>query len=113
MKTLAVGRNNDITAENGQLKIATDKEAIGAVCLSNIRTNKGELLLNTSAGIPYFDVLFGCTPNLDKFKIGLQESIMKVDGVDSINSIEFSTDNDVLKYEISINTKYGEVTING
>ena len=114
MKTLSVGKNNDIVVENGQLQVVTDREAVGMVCLNNIRTNRGELLLNTKFGIPYFDVLFGCTPNLDKFKIGLQQCIMAVDGVDSINSIEFSnTQQSILNYEISINSKYGEVKING
>lgn len=113
MKSIALNSQNDIYTVNGNLQIATGKDAIASACQTAIRTLRGELQYNVDFGIPYFDVLYTSAPNLDMFRHYILSTAQDTDGVNAIKSLDFQINGEVLKYELVIKTGEGEATING
>ena len=113
MKSIALNSQNDIYAVNGNLQIATDKDAIASACATAIRTLRGELQYNMDFGIPYFDVLYTNQPNLDMFRHYILSTVQDIDGVTAIKSLNFQISGETLRYELTIKTGEGEATING
>lgn len=114
MQTLQTNDNNDIFIDgNGNISLCDDILAVENVCQNAALTLKGELRLNLSEGIPYFDVVFGAHPNLDLFKKYMIDTLEKVEGVLSARDFNMDFSDGVLKYSVTIETEYGEAVLNG
>lgn len=114
MKTIALNENNDIYIDKvGNLVISQNKEALGQVCLTAIRTIREELPLDTNAGIPYFQILYSSKSNLDLFRFYMQKTVLNIDNVSSIKSLKFVTNENQLTYNMIVKSDFGEVAING
>ena len=106
---------NDIYLdENGNIALCQDIDAVKIAVSCETKTNYGELQLNTTAGIPYFDTVFTAHPNIELFKSYMKEAILKVPNVLDVpifkTYIDYKTS--VLKYAIVINTEYGQGELN-
>jgi len=114
MKVFAENENNDIyIGSNNQIAIDIDLEAVLQACQAAIEIRQGEALYSQENGIPYENVVWNGTPNLQQFEFFIRKQILKV--VDVINITDFSvTSNDnILKYQITIETSFGTGEING
>lgn len=106
---------NDIYLDtDGNLALVQDIEAVKIAVSCETKTNYGELQLNTTAGIPYFDTVFTAHPDIELWKSYMKDTILKVPKVLTISNFKTYIDykTSVLKYAIVINTEYGQGEIN-
>lgn len=114
MKTIQTSDTQDIFLDgNGNIALSEDILAVENICENAVLTLKGELRLDTLAGIPYFDIVFGAHPNLELFKKYIIETLEKVEGVLSARDFNVDFGDGILKYSVTIETKYGEAVLNG
>lgn len=114
MKTLQTNNNNDIFIDGSKnLSLVADMAAVQNVCQNAALTMKGEIPLNTQAGIPYFDIVFGARPNLELFKKYITDTLESVENVLGVDNVRLDYSDGVLKYSVVIATPYGEAVLNG
>jgi hypothetical protein len=111
-----IDENNDIflTAE-GNLALVKDIEAVKVAVLCQTRTTYGEVILNTQAGIPYFQTIFTAHPDIELWKKYMKDTILAIPKVLGISDFKtyIQYGKNLLKYAIIINTEYGQEVING
>lgn len=116
MTGIALDETNDIFLDtNGNLALCKDIEAVKTAVSCATKTNYGEIILNTQAGIPYFETIFIAHPDIELWKSYMKETILRVPKVLSIEYFKTNEYNKegVLKYACVINTQYGQEVING
>lgn len=112
--TFAVNAQNDLYLdENGNIAIVTDLEATLQACEQAVKTILGELVLNTSQGVPYFQVVFNGVPNVQIFNASIKQAILAVLGVVQVLSLITNVNGAKLNYTAEIQTVYGTGSING
>lgn len=116
MQCIALNSNNDIYVDvSGNLAMAKDLEAVITSVSCETKTNYGEVVLDTTKGVPYFTTIFVAHPDIDLWKSYMEQAILQVPKVLSIEYFKtfIDYDNSLLKYVAVINTEYGEGEING
>lgn len=114
MLTIATDENNDIYLDEfGNLAVLTGIEAVAQVCRNKILTAYGELVYDTTAGIPYFETIFNDPPNIELFQNAVVEDLETMEDVVAVKSFEYSVNTDVLSYAAVIQTIYGDLKLNG
>lgn len=112
MKTLATNGNNDLyVAPNGLLSVSTDLAALAQTCEQVVKTMMGELILQTDQGIPNFQVVWSGAPNLAQAENALREALLGVEGVTNVPLLSAFVENNVLIYNATIETIYGEASL--
>jgi len=113
-QTFAVNSNNDLYLDNnGNIAIATGVDAVSFDCQFAAKTQLGEMVLFTNQGIPNFQVVWVGSPNIAQFEAALRIAILNVPGVVDILNLSISFNDNILSYEITILTIYGEAYLNG
>ncbi len=106
--------NNDIyLTENGNISLSTDLQCVLENCSQAARTLLGEMVLNTNAGIPYFQVVWVGVPNTQQFTAALRLAFLAVTGVVEVISLMTTQIDNTLSYNAVIRTIYGSGAING
>lgn len=115
MRTIATNDNNDIFLDaNHNLAIAGEEASAMQTVRHAVLTNLGELPLNVTAGVPYFQTVFKSSPDLDTFRQEVQRTAEKVEGVSRVSDFEMQAQNKVLRYSFKITLENGsEVQVNG
>lgn len=114
MITISTDENNDIFLDDSNsISFSKDKEAIANIMTNITRTQTGELMYDNSRGIPYMETVFSNPVNIDIFEASLINSVEKIDNVVNVKSIEFIANNEILEYNMEVNTNFGEVIVNG
>lgn len=85
---------NDIVIENGDIKLAFDKEAYAIIIADCIRTLKGEIQLDVELGIPYMETVFTSQSLISKWKASVRRAVMNFPFVDGISYFEASVESD-------------------
>lgn len=112
--TIATNSDNDIYMDNFyNIAFSEDKKALSNVVLNAVRTNRGELQYDLSAGIPYFDTLFSNPPNVPMWESFLKQVTLSIPGIDSVESFSYKVTDHVFRYAMTLTTNLGEVTVNG
>lgn len=113
MTTLAQNSLNDIFAHGGNLAIVSGKEAYANVIADVVRTCRGELQLDTGAGVPYFETVFDSVNGIDIWKSEVRKRVLALSFVRSIDSFSASwnTENRILSYSMTVSTDNDTVTI--
>lgn len=123
--TLSSNVNNDISGvapydiylgADGNLSTSYDQQAIMQACAQAATTVLGELIYNTSQGIPFFQVVFVGTPNLQQYSAALKAAFLAVNGggiVTEVVSLITSKDGNILYYTAIIRTIYGTGSLIG
>ena len=113
MTTLAQNSLNDIFAHGGNLAIVSGKEAYANVIADVVRTCRGELQLDTGAGVPYFETVYDSVKGIDVWKSEVRKRVLALSFVRSIDSFSASwnTENRILSYSMTASTDNGTVTI--
>lgn len=90
------------------------KEAIAQSLLTRLQLWRGEWYLDTQEGTPYMQEILGKNTQSTALR-ALQERILNTEGVTGIVSISVDTDSDTRKssFIVTVNTIYGETSING
>lgn len=111
-----IDENNDIFLDdNGNLALVKDRESVKVAVLCQTRTNYGEIVLNTRAGIPYFETIFAEHPDIELWKKYMKDTILAIPKVVGISDFKTYIDygKHLMTYAIIINTEYGLEVING
>lgn len=114
VQTFATNAQNDLFVNSaGSLTMLTGIQAVAQACRSACLTQLGECVLQTGYGLPNFQTVWVGTPNLAIWESYLQTTLLNVDGVTSVQSINITAANNTLTFVAEINTIYGSTTING
>ena len=114
MKTLAINTSNDIYINSvGNIVVKSDLEAMGDILVNKSQTNLGELLFNTEKGIDFFNTIFASPNYIDLYQNQLITQIEQTDKVERITNYDAEIDKNIYKYQVEVQTEYGEVSLNG
>ena len=114
MTGIALDNSNDIFIDKeGKLALCKDIEAVTTSVNCAMRTNYGEIVLDTTFGVPYFETIFTAHPDIDLWTSFVKKCIMQVPKVLDIPIFKTYIEKKLLKYTIVINTEYGQEAING
>lgn len=114
MKTFSQDSHNDIRiGSDGQFATVDGLDAYSAVIADVVRTVRGELQLDTGAGVPYFETVFDSVNGIDIWKSEVRKRVLALSFVRSIDSFSASwkTGNRTLSYSMTVSTDNGTVTI--
>ena len=114
MKTFSQDSHNDIRiGSDGQFATVDGLDAYSAVIADVVRTVRGELQLDTGAGVPYFETVFDSVNGIDIWKSEVGKGVLALSFVRSIDSFSASwkTGNHTLSYSMTVSTDNGTVTI--
>lgn len=113
-QTFAVNENNDIyIGTDGNLVINSGINAVRDACSNAAKAQKGEMVLNTQAGIPNFQAVWTGNPDIAQFEAALQAALLAVDGVFQILSMVTQQKGNNLVYTVSLLTVYGQTFLTG
>lgn len=112
MKTVKVDSNGDRITENGLFVYLYDLDALTQTCEQTMKTQVNQLQYDQTKGIEYFNNVFTGNANLQLFEAQAREQLLKLGGVTSIASFTYSQIDNELSYTATINTIYGDITIN-
>lgn len=111
MRSLAVNDSYDLFLDTQRnLAIVTDKECVKQDCLLASQMFSGEFPYDTTRGVQYFETLFNAK-NPYAFEASLRSELEQVPNVTNITSFRMLQITDVLQYEASIETTFGDVTL--
>lgn len=124
VQTFAVNADNDLYInEQGNLAIVYDIEAVAQACKQAALTLLGEMVLQTTQGIPYFTAVWVGVPNIPAFEGALRSSWLSIQGVVGITSLitvigpylvpGTTVPITALSYSAIINTTFGSANISG
>ena len=114
MLTLATNENNDLYVDaSGNLGVSNDIYALSNVIKNKALTTLGEPQYNQQNGIPYFETIFTDTPSIDLYQAKLINDIENTENVERVVSFNYTDNNGILNYTVTIQTAYGDITLNG
>lgn len=112
--TFGIDQNNDIYLNNEKnLAVLTGINAVVDAVKTATQAQLGEMVLETGQGIPNFETIWIGTPNYSLWESYLRNTIMNIDGVQELQSLQLQKTGDVLTYTATIKTIYGTAAING
>lgn len=103
----------DLDLSTGDLVIITDLDALAQNLRVRLQMVKGEWFLDQRLGVPYFDVVFVKSPDLQLIASTMQRTILATDGVNKILTYkqDLATNTRTLTVTFSVDTTFGTVTI--
>jgi len=114
MKTLGTDIDNDIyLGADGNIAIISALPAASQTAEHYGKTLRMEMIQEYDLGIPFFITAFGAEASIPQFEAAMRERILQTPEVLSITSFETTQDGEVLRYTATIETSYGQTTING
>lgn len=116
MITFATDPNTNDLMLDGYHNIATRTGvmAILNVVENALRTLQGELQLNTTLGVPYFETILQIqSPDVAVWEGYMIQEAERVQGVIRVNQMRSKIENEELHYEMEILTEYGTGTLRG
>jgi hypothetical protein len=113
-KTFATNANNDLyIGKDGNLVIQTGLLAVRDACSTAAKAQLGEMVLDTTRGIPNFQTVWIGAPNIPQFEAALRSTLEAVADVVRVVSLNSSISNGTLTYTAVILTTYGQTFISG
>ena len=115
VQTLALSSpNNDLVVNaSGNLTLLSGVDAVAAACNTAALTQLGECVLATGQGLPNFQAIWVGVPDYAIWESYLQNTLLNVPGVATVQNITLTQNNGVLNYLAEINSIYGPVTVQG
>ena len=112
IKTLSTDSNNDLFVNpNGSIAVSNDIDAVLNICEHVAKTMRGELVLQGDVGMPYFEAVWSGVPNIPQAESALRRAWLGVDGVKGVDDLTVFVQDNVLYYNATIQTIYGEAAI--
>lgn len=114
VKTLGTNSSNDLyLGPDGNVVMLSGILAVAAACKTACLAQLGECVLETGIGLPNFQTVWVGVPDYAIWESYLQNTILNVEGVTSVQSVTLSALDNTLTFVAQINTIYGSTTING
>jgi hypothetical protein len=105
-KDLTIGDNGDLLIVSGLDAVLFDAERAAKALL-------GEMVLAIDEGIPYFQVVWNGSPNVNQFEAALRRRLLSLADVLEVVTLSTRQLAGTLSYEATIRTVYGVGVING
>jgi hypothetical protein len=101
----------DLDLTNGELSFVNGREAIAQDVQMSLRTWLGETVYDTTAGVPWLQVIFkGKNPNLDSVKFILEQNVLRRPGVTGVElTLDFDRAARVLNVSGTLESIDGEI----
>lgn len=112
LKTHKIDSNGDWVIQSGKFVFVYAAEAAAQIIAQTVRTQLGEYQYNQTKGIEYFGNVFTGNPNFQRFEFEVRTQVKTLSFVEKITSFEYTLENNVLSYEMTVKTIYGLVTVN-
>ncbi|MCH8821325.1 hypothetical protein IID23_02255 [Patescibacteria group bacterium] len=117
-KQYALDENNDMILENGQFKTVDNGAEVPQLVRSRLLTYLEEWYLDSTVGVPYFQLLLIKPFDLNQSESVLKQTIIETEGVQTLLTFESTFERTSRGYTVqaSFETIYGSVegvTING
>ena len=95
------------------LAACADLDAYAQTLEAVIETMKGELQLDTGAGIPYFETIFDSRRNIDLWAAAVRKAVLAKSFVKSIDDFtyDFNSTTGTLSYELDVTTDLGDLVV--
>jgi hypothetical protein len=114
VQTLKLNSNNDLAINAaGSLTMLSGIEAVTAACNTAAQTQLGECVLQTQQGLPNFQAIWVGVPDYAIWESYLQNTLLNVPGVATVQSINITQTNGILNYVAEIISIYGPITAQG
>jgi hypothetical protein len=114
---------NDLYLDaDGNISVSYDLQAVLEECSEAAKTLLGELIFNTSVGVPYAQTVWSGVPNISQFTSALRQTLLSVPEVNEVLSIvtgrtaatiHAAPNQPTVTYTAIISTIYGNGAING
>lgn len=103
--------DDDMDLTNGELSFVVSKDAIAQDVAMRLRTWLGETVYDTTAGVPYLQVIFkDKNPNLDSVKFILEQNVLRTPGVTGVAlNLTLDTATRVLTVDGTVESIEGEI----
>lgn len=112
--TISANSNNDIyIGANGSLSLSTGVNAVMQACQQAAQTQLGEMIYAIDEGIPNFETIWDGARNVPQFEAFLRQTILAVENVTGIESLEITIGANTLNYKAVIQTTFGTGVLNG
>jgi hypothetical protein len=113
-QTLKLNANNDLVLNSSNsLTMLSGVDAVAAACTTAAKTQLGECVLQTGQGLPNFQALWVGVPDFAIWQAYLENTLLNVEGVATVQSVKLTQTEGVLSYVAEINTIYGPITVKG
>lgn len=113
LKVKKLDANSDTVTSGGKFVFIYGAEAAAQVIAATIKTQLGEYQYALTKGVDYFNNLFTGNPNYQKFEFQIRKQVMALSFVEKITSFEYTVTDDLLTYEMTVQTIYGTTTVSG
>ncbi|AAT37773.1 gp09 [Burkholderia phage BcepB1A] len=111
--TFAINKNGDTYLDgNGNITVLTGADAVGQNCVTAMRAQRAEMQYAMQDGMPMAATAFD-SYNPVAFEAAARRVIKKVQGVTAITSFTVKRIENTLNYSATIQTIYGQTTIQG
>lgn len=109
MNSLQLDGNWDLTLDGaGNIALASEPLSMAQDAASNIRLFSGELYLDTTQGIPYFQQILGYSPSLALIKAYFIQAALAVPGVASAKCFITSLTGRTVTGQVQITASSGQ-----
>ncbi len=115
MISMLTDNNNDLYLDGKRnLAFGSDIKAVVQVVQNELNTLLGEIQMDTTLGIPYFETIFNkSSPDISAWEGYMIETAEKVNGVIRVDEMQSSIKDNTLTYTMTIITQYGSAVITG
>lgn len=111
---IATDSKNDIYINpDGKLAMVQGLEATLQACAHACKAQLGEMVLALLQGIPNFQTIWNGAPNVVQFEAYIRKTLLQVVGVVDVLDLVTGISDNVLSYEATILTIYGQEVLNG
>lgn len=112
MKVFASNTNNDIyIGTDGNLATKTDLYAVMQAAQQASQAQLGEMIYAIDQGVPNFQTIWQSSANVAQFEAYLRRTILSVEGVTKITSLNTEVRDGTVFYTAEIETIYGKGAI--
>lgn len=114
MRSLGVNADNDLHLDpSGNLAVSVDLGAVAAACEHVMQAVLGEMVFATGRGLPFWETVWGQSPNRTAFENAARKALRGVPGVTSVPSLGAQVRDGVLTWQAVIETSFGQSAIGG
>lgn len=113
MRTLHTDENNDMFLSNRGFAFVYDADAVCKVSEQVVQTQRGELQLDITRGIPYFETVFSSSRNSKAWAAEMTKALSAIPNVTGVDSFKFQIKENTIKYVALLRSTFGKVTVNG
>lgn len=102
-----------VSSDGKDFAFATGREAYANIITDTVRTMLGEIQLDESIGVDYFNTVFDLSTRVAFWKDAVDKIINSYDFVTTILSfdVNYNSETHVMKYKIVILTNDGEIIV--